>query len=248
MPIDYKLPYGGGACPCEEQEKYYYAIINPADQGYIDMQNWSINGNDFILGCNTVLQSYGGSAIATNLAVWNGAPAYQYQYGYLAIKCKYSDLPNNIYIYDPAFLKYDFSWSPLYGGICTLGYPDYPNCVQYTYDKANPFVYYLEIYFYDQYMWNVNTGYGSTDGVPAYFIDFVSIYGSALDLNEPTTPNKIKTVIDGMFLNSCLVTVTPSGPNKLILKLSNVYCIRSGFYDPHDTKWKDAERNTVSCP
>ena len=252
----YTYPNGSGSvpCPCEEQKKYYYHIIDPPNVGCIDMVGWSINGNDFIIGVNSEMSSLGGSGIALIMNGWMfGGPNGIYQRGYLAFYGKLSECPTNaqMNIKDCYGNDYFVSWSPINGGNgsqCDQIFSDLPQCITYTIDKTNPFLRYLEVYWYDNYLWNDDTGFYNCDGVPYYVINFYFIYGGDLDLGDPSTPAKIKAVLDGMFLNNTTVTISSLNPNKLQLFISGVYCNRSGIYDLSSNKWKDGSRNTINCP
>ena len=241
----------GGSCPCSLQDKFYYWLIDPLNYGYTDMVGWSIDNVDFIVGANTVMQGYGsGSGIAVHLGYWNFGPTLQGQKGFLAFHGKFDQLPKPI-VKDPFGNIIDPAWSNLYGGlggICDQGYSDFPTCVHYIVDKVQPYIRYIETYWYDMYMWNTNTGYGAQEGVPYYYIDFAGQYGSDIDLaSDPLAATKIKTVLDGMFLNNTSVTISASGPNHYDLFISKIYCNRSGFYQVNTNKWQDGERDTVSC-
>jgi hypothetical protein len=242
----------GSSCPCDLQKKYYYHIIDPPNVGCVDMTGWSINGNDFILGVNIQMTILGGSGIALILSGWQGGEIFTYQRGYLAFYGDISELPTNaqMNIKDCFGNDYFVSWSPLYGGNgaqCDQGWADFPQCIRYTIDKTVPFLRYLEVYWYDQYMWNADTGYPLADGVPAYIINFANYYGTDLDLNDPSTPNKIKFILDGMFLNNTTVSVIPISANKIQLFIQGVYCNRSGIYDLNHNKWIDGSRDTINC-
>jgi len=242
-PIYQQIAIGTPAppCPCGEEDKYYFAIIDPTNYGYTDMQNWSIDGVDFIIGANGVMSSYGGSGQAYyyyNLIASQNA-------GYLAFFGKFSNLPQPE-VKDPLGNVIPNSWAFGNGNICASCFPgDFLSCVEFEIIKTDANIYYLDLYWFDPYLYNTQTGYINNSGVSSA-ISIVSMNGSLpLDLNGVGADLALKAFLDPFYFNNVVVTLTAT-PTHINCKISNIYAYRCGFYDNASGKWKEMTK-TLAC-
>lgn len=243
-PIYQQIPIGTPAppCPCSEVDKYYIAYIDPVFYGFPDMSNWSIDGVDFIIGANGVMIGYGGSG----QAYYNGSNvSINNQLGYLAFFGKFSNLPQPE-VKDPLGNVITYSWSFINGSICGANYPDdYLSCVEFELIKTNANIFYLDLYRFDPYLYNVNTGYPTNEGVSTA-INIEWMNGVVpLDMNGAGADVALKAFLDPFFFNNVVVTVTATLTH-VNIKISNIYAARSGYYDANSGKWKEMML-TLSC-
>jgi len=244
MPIIQQIPVSTPAppCPCGEVDKFWFCFIDPAFAGFGDMTNWSIDGVDFIIGVNGVMSgTYGGSGTAYyNLTPFLGS----LQFGWIAYYGKFSSLPQPD-IKDPLGNSYALSWSYYSGGICGDANPgDYQTCVTFELPKVDPNIYYLDLYWFDPYIWNTQTGYPTNDGY-TNAIDILTMNGGPLSMTGPGADIILKNYLDPFFLNGVNVTLTPT-PTHIQIKISFIYAMRCGYYENATGKWKEMMR-TSTC-
>lgn len=232
----------GGSCVCEPAEKFWYWQINPVNYGFGDMLLWTINGNDFIIGVNTVMTGLGGSGTVIYLG---GTTFASVQQGWIAFYGLFEDLPT-FEVKDPSGIIIDPVWSTNLVGQCQEDFTDYPQCAVFSYPKASPFVSYINLQWFSEYMFNTLTGYPVDDGTNGNEINIFWTFGVPIDLNSPTAASDINNIISPMFLNNTSVTITPSGTH-LDLKISNFYGVSAGFYIQATNQWRTALR-TLVCP
>lgn len=241
-PINYKYPFNKQIpCPCTEQEKFFYCIIEPANVGDADLYNWSINGVDFKTGANVVMSALGGSGIGAYFFVPNVGTL---EYGWLAYYGSSLNAPN-VTVKDKNGIDYPIYWSYYNGSTCCQTIEDFKKCVVFTYPKTDKILTNLDIYQFSPFRFNTLNGFINDDGV-SLAIDFVSTLNYSLDLGSAGADVIIKGVLDQIFLNNTIVTIT-SNATKIFLKVSNVYCSGAGNYLQIANKWETGYQ-TSACP